>query len=121
MPTALSDLLGDRTYVSQYAIDPIGLEIRPQGILTDADGLVHATMTTLDYDPSTVPPTGSVVFSRDADHTDVGTYSVTYSSAATAVPGLWKVTWTYTLGGLPQEYVGVLEVGAASPAYDRLS
>jgi hypothetical protein len=120
VPT-FADMLGDRQYVSQYAIDTVGFVVHKDGVVADADGnLMTVTMASLDWDPANPTAGGSVLFTRDALHTDVGTYEIILASTETARPGLWKVIWDYALAGVPQTFVGVLEVGLASPAYDNL-
>jgi hypothetical protein len=113
MPT-FADQLGERQYVSQYAADKVGVVVHKAGVPADADAnLVTVTMKTLD-DVTTV-------FSRDADHPATGTYETTLLSSESATPGLYKLTWDYTVDSTPQSYVGIVEVGEASPTYDSLS
>lgn len=115
-----ADLLGDRQYVSQYAIETVGFVVHRGGLPADADGnLMTATLSSLDYVAS--PPAGTLLFSRDATHIATGTYEVMLASTETAYPGLWQMTWSYALDGVPQTFVGIIEVGLSSPAYDALS
>ncbi len=116
-----SEDLGARQYVSQYSpADKIGIVVHRGGVPGDADGnTVTVALATLDY--NTDPPTGTLFFNREADHVAEGTYETTLSSAETATPGLYRATWTYTLDAVPQTYVGIVEVGRASPGYDSLS
>lgn len=109
------ELIGDRQYVGQFSNAAFGLEVHKSGLLADADGnAVTATLTNLD---GTV-----VVFTgRAATHAGAGLYEVLLSSVETQNPGLWKLTWTYALNGIPQTFVGLLEVGVSSPQYDSLS
>lgn len=110
---AFSEHLGERTYASQYSTPTVGFVVHRDGQPADADGnLVTARMETLDGT--------TVVFERSALHTDPGTYEAILSSAETASPGIFKVTWSYTIDGAPQTFVSLLEVGESSPAYDRL-
>lgn len=109
-----SDDLGERTYVSQYSNPEIGLLIYKAGALADGDSnLVTARMESLDG--------LSVIFDRSALHTSTGTYEVVLASGETEQPGLYKVTWAYSLDLLPQVFVSIIEVGQSAPAYDRLS
>lgn len=119
MVAALSDLLGERQYVSQYGTDAIGLVVHKAGVPADADGPVNVAMMSLDY--TSTPPAGTLVFQRQATHKAPGTYETALRSQETANPGLWKVVWTYTLEGVAQTYVGIVEVGQASQVYDNLS
>lgn len=109
----LADTLVDRRYVSRYAIEPIGLTISVGGTPTNADASVQVTMETTDEPPVTV-------FTRAADNPDIGVYEVTLSSVETSNPGFYTVTWSYVLGSVAQVYVGNLEIGEPSPAYDNL-
>lgn len=112
MPS-FAEQLGDRTVVSQYSIEPIGLVIHKAGVVADADAnSVTVRMTSLDDT--------EVVFERQAERTEEGTYETLLSSEETSRPGIWKVTFTYGLDGAPQTFVALLEVGESSPAYDRL-
>lgn len=115
-----SEDLGARQYTSQYGTDSIGILVHKAGALADADNnAVAAKMTTLDYEVGP-PVVGRLVFNRLALHPATGTYEIILASAETAVPALYQVTWTYSLDGIGQTYVGLLEVGRASPAYDSL-
>lgn len=111
--TAFADLLGDRSYVSQYAIEPVGLVVHKASVVSDADANeVTIAMTSLDD--------AVTLFERSADHTEPGTYETLLSSVETSQTGIWKLTWTYAIDGTPQTFVSLVEVGEASPAYDRL-
>lgn len=110
---SFSDALGERTYVSQYSIEPVGLVIHKAGVMADADdNQVDVTLASLD---DTV-----VLFSRPAERTALGTYETLLSSVETAQTGIWKVTWSYEIDAVPQTFVALLEVGGSAPAYDRL-
>lgn len=109
----LGDALVDRRYISQYAIETLELRVLVSGMLADADGAVTAVVQGI-----TTPP--GVIVSRAALHPEPGIYQVVLSSAETSEPGLYTVTWTYAVGGVAQTYVGHLEIGESSPAYDNL-
>lgn len=110
---SFTEALGDRTYVSQYGTPTVGFVVHKAGVPSDADGNnVTARMETLDGE--------TVIFDRAADHPATGTYETTLSSAETASPGIYKVTWSYAIDGAQQSFVSLVEVGESSPAYDRL-
>lgn len=104
---------GDRAYVSRYATDSFGILVRPAGTPVDADGAVTVVMA---YDDGT----GTQVFSRAAAHTGTGEYTILLTSADTANPGYYGLTWTYQVGGVAGIYGLGIEVGPSAPAYDAL-
>ena len=110
----LADLLVDRRYVSRYSIETFGFEVKVDGAPRDPDlGEVWVSV-----DAPQTPP-GNVV-RRLADRIDTGVYQITLSSVETSLPGIYQVTWLYEIDGVPQQYVGHLEIGEASAAYDGL-
>lgn len=102
----------DRQYVSQYAVDVVGLKILQNQIPIDADGGVTLTMVS--------ETTGNEVFSRVAVHNATGDYSSTFNSVETATPGPYTLMWTYLLAGQSEYYESGIEVGPAAPSYDGL-
>jgi hypothetical protein len=80
---------------------------------TDADGDVLVTMKVADS-------TTEIFTDFVADHNDDGDYSITLTSADTAEPGDYDLTWSYELSGDPQTYVSYITVGQSAPAYDAL-
>ncbi|MEU9405597.1 hypothetical protein AB0E08_07820 [Streptomyces sp. NPDC048281] len=111
MPT---DEYTDRAYVSRYTAADFGLQVMVQGVPGDADADV--TVALLHDDD-----TQTAVFSRTADHPGVGQYTVRLSSKETAEPGPYVLVWTYTVATSEEEWRYWLEVGKASPEYDRLA
>jgi hypothetical protein len=109
-----ADEYTDRAYVSRYAAGDFGLQVMREGVPGDADGDV--TVALLHDDDSQTP-----VFSRTAVHPGVGQYSVRLSSKETAEPGPYVLVWTYGIGESEEEWRYWLEVGKASPEYDRLA
>lgn len=103
----------DRQYVSQYAIDKVGLNLVRNQVPLDADGDVIVSMVSED--------TGSQVFTRTAIHDGVGAYSTNFNSVETSTPGSFTVLWNYAIGGSPEYFEAGIEVGAAAPAYDYLA
>jgi hypothetical protein len=105
-------LWNDRQYVSQYAVDVVGLKILQNQVPINADNGVTLTMVSEN--------TGNEVFSRLADHNDVGDYSSAFNSVETSLPGSYTLIWTYLLAGQNEFYESGVEIGPASPAYDPL-
>lgn len=103
----------DRQYVSQYAIDTVGLNLVQDQVPIDADGAVTVAMVNEN--------TGQQIFSRLATHAGVGDYTTTFSSAETSIPGMYTLRWDYEVGGSDQYFEGGIEIGPASPSYDRLA
>lgn len=103
----------DRQYVSQYAVDVVGLKILQNQVPIDADGDVTVTMVSED--------SGNQVFSRAATHNATGDYSITFASAETSVPGSYTLMWSYLLNTLSEYYESGIEIGPAAPSYDGLS
>lgn len=102
----------DRQYVSQYAVDEVGLKILRNQVPIDADGDVTLTMVSEN--------TGNEVFSRSAVHNDTGDYSSTFNSAETSLPGSYTLLWTYLLDTQSEFYESGIEIGPAAPSYDTL-
>jgi hypothetical protein len=102
----------DRQYVSQYAIDTVGLSIVQNQVPLDADGTVSVSMTNEN--------TGAVIFTRTANHLGVGDYATTFNSSDTSIPGMYTIRWDYEIATEPQYFEGGIEIGPASPAYDNL-
>lgn len=102
----------DRQYVSQYAVDVVGLKILQNQVPVDADAGVTLTMVSED--------TGNEIFSRLATRNDVGDYSTIFNSVETSVPGPYTLMWTYALAGQQEYYESGIEVGPAAPSYDGL-
>lgn len=107
-----STSFAERQWVSRHSIEPVGLAIYKDGVLADADAnVVMVRMERVDE---------TAVFERQAQHMGTGLYETLISSVETATQGLYAVRWAYSLDGVPQVFEGILEVGAASPAYDAL-
>lgn len=103
----------DRQYVSQYAVDVVGLRLLQNQVPVDADGDVTVGMVSED--------SGSEVFARTATRNGVGDYSMTFNSAEVSVPGAYTLAWSYVLTGSPEYYESGIEVGPAAPSYDNLA
>lgn len=102
----------DRQYVSQYAIDTVGLNIVQNQVPVDADGIVTVSMVNENN--------GVEVFSRTALHLGVGDYATAFNSSETSIPGMYTVRWDYDINVAPQYFEGGIEIGPASPSYDAL-
>lgn len=104
----------ERQYISPYSTGALGLVIHQAGVPADADGDV-----TLSFIREEDPPV--TVFSTVADHPAIGTYEIIPTAAQTAVAGLYTLSWTYSMGSVPQEYRTYAEIGNPAPEYDMLS
>ncbi len=102
----------DRRYVSQYAVDSVGIKLVRNQVPIDADGDVTVTMV--------AESTGAQVFTREAVRDAVGEYSNVFNSAETSVPGMYTLMWTYALDSSQEYLESGIEVGPASPSYDAL-
>jgi hypothetical protein len=105
--------LVDRQYVGQFSTFAAGLTVRSGGMPANADGEVLATLT--DTSLNTVTFTNQV-----ATTTETGVYVCTLQSTDTQVPDPYTLSWSWTMGGIPQVYQSYLVVGPSSPAYDNL-
>jgi hypothetical protein len=103
----------DRQYISQYAVQVIGLSLRSSGVAADADGDVLVTLTAEIDDTD--------VFTDEVcDHPALGDYEYLLSSVHTQTPGYYTVTFSYDLAAVAQTYVAYIQVGERAPAYDVL-
>lgn len=102
----------DRQYVSQYAVDVVGLKILQNQVPINADSGVMLTMVSEN--------TGNEVFTRAATHNATGDYSSSFNSVETSVPGSYTLMWTYVLAGQQEYYESGIEIGPAAPSYDGL-
>ena len=112
MPT-FQDYLAARQFVSQYQIETVGFVVHVNGVPTDADADVTVAMKSLD-DVTTY-------FTRTADHPAVGTYETELQTGDTDEPGIYKLVWTYEVASVAQTFIGLVEIGESSPAYDLLA
>lgn len=111
---SFAGMLGEMRYISQYAVDTVGIVIHRQGVPTNADGDVTLTMKSLAETPVEV-------LSGTADHVAEGTYEFTLTTAATATPGVYRLDWEFELDGNAEQITTLVEVGEQSAAYDALS
>lgn len=105
--------LVDRKYLSQFATQQVGFEIQTSAGPVDADNLAVTAALVSDRD-------GTVVFTRPADRLGVGVYGTTLAAEETAVPGPYRMVFTYLLGGVADRYEVSFEVGSSAPDYDAL-
>lgn len=103
----------DREYISQYAIDPLGLSIRKAGVAANADGAVLITLTN---ESTLVDVFTDAVCLNPA----TGDYEYLTSSSDTQTPGRYTVSFTYDLDLVPQIAQYYIEIGERAPAYDSL-
>jgi hypothetical protein len=103
----------DRTFVSQYANDTVGIVIHIGGVPADPDNqIVTATMI--------AEATSTTVFVEPAIRTDVGVYEIIFTSAQTQNPGDYTIRWSFSIGATPEGTATFVEIGPSSPAYDAL-
>jgi hypothetical protein len=103
----------DREYISQYAIDTLGLSIRKAGVPAAADGNVLITLTN---ETTLVDVFTDVV----CDNITLGDYEHLLSSEDTQTPGYYTVSFTYDLDAVPQVAEYYVQIGERAPAYDSL-
>ena len=102
----------DREYISRYGQPTFGIVVHKAGVPADADGNdVEVVMKDAD---------GDTIFTRTADRTALGTYSITLTSADTQTPGVYDLDWSYATDTTPQVFGSFFEVGPTQPAYDAL-
>jgi hypothetical protein len=106
--------LTERVYVSQFDSPAFGLNIYKDGVLSDPDGEVIATLL-FEVDGGT-----EVVLQKLASQTQVGSYQVSLSSVETQKVGYYTLRWTYAVQGTQELFETYLEVGPVNPAYDEL-
>lgn len=111
----------ERQYISQWATDLLGLAVIKAGAPTDVDGDVTVSLIDESVVQPDLPTPPILVFSRVADHMALGLYECQLATAETAKPGYYTVAWDYTMDGTIQHYRSYVEVGGATPAYDRLA
>lgn len=112
-PASDAFTLVDRTYISQFSSTILGLVNHQNGVPTNADGSVTATMVDTN--------TGVTIFlNRLATNPAVGVYDIQLTSVDTQVPDPCTVTWNYTFAGNPEVYQTFVLIGAVDPAYDNL-
>ena len=76
--------------IPENAVEPIGIMIYVQGVLTDADAAPHLVVTNTD--------TGVVLVDDDSTYESTGKYQYMLQSTQTAVQGTYSVVWTYYVG-----------------------
>lgn len=112
MPTVEIADLRERTWVSRFSGAGLGLAVYVGGELVDADALPTAAFVDESDDSQVALSVG---------HPETGRYTVNLTSVHTDMPGLYKVTWSYEVGGDPNPFEVPIEVGPDAPAYDALN
>jgi hypothetical protein len=118
MTTASPDLIDweERQYISQYSQPPLTLSIYIAGQPADPDGSSVNAQLFLQNPDGTV----SAVNTYTAVRENAGVYTVTPSSADTAIPADAELAWSYVISGQPEQYATLLVIGRANPYYDAL-
>ena len=112
MPLTAGELaLVERQFVSNFAVEVLGITVHVNGVATDADGQVTYAV---------VNEASEEIRAGNALHPDTGVYDFSLTSAETAVPGLYLIYWDYEINGVPQTQETYYEVGQRAPAYDAL-
>lgn len=108
--------MADFLFVARNSISNADLTVVDSlGVVVNSDGDT-ATAQLVTYATSTV------VFTRTCSKVATGVYRVTMSSVETATAGLYKLSFVYTLGGVPQVYSVDVEIpDATAPVYEALS
>jgi hypothetical protein len=106
----------ERRYLSQYSLAPLSLSIFIGGILADPDGQAVTGQIALQN------PDGSIVLGSTypATREQAGVYTITTSSADTAIPADAEIIWSYAIGGNTEQYITYIVIGPANPHYDNL-
>lgn len=103
----------ERQYVSQYSNDVLMLSIHIQGVAADPDG--NAVQVAMTFEQN-----NTQVFNQTATRTAPGQYQVQLTSAQSAQPGDYTLTWEYSISGTGQFYQTYILIGVADPNYDLL-
>jgi hypothetical protein len=87
----------DRTYLSQYGTDTLGLIVTISGVKADPDdSVVNVTVQN--------EATGQIAASVGATRLETGTYTITLDSEQTSVAGNYTALWQYSINGSPVTY-----------------
>lgn len=107
----------ERTYVSQFSMPALQLQINVAGVAADPDGGTATAQLLLQNADGTVVPVNSYT----AVKMGAGLFQVVPSSNDTSRPSDAELVWAYSIAGAPQQYAGYLTIGRANPAYDNLA
>ena len=99
--------------IPENAVEPIGIMIYVQGVLTDADSLPHLVVTNTD--------TGVVLVDDDSTYESTGKYQYMLQSTQTAVQGNYSVNWTYYVGGKVRYYNDSFVITDQMPYWQNLT
>jgi hypothetical protein len=106
--------LREYQYISQFSTDSVcGLNIFIAGVQGDPDSMaVTVTMTNV---------LGTAIFTnQSATRVATGQYQVILTSAQTATPGYYSLTWAFNIATVAQSTTTYIQVGAENPDYDTL-
>ena len=99
--------------IPENAVEPIGIMIYVQGVLTNADS-----------DPTLVvtnTSNGVVLVSGTSTAESTGRYQYMLQSMQTAVQGDYSVNWTYTISGSPRLYTDSFTITDQMPYWQNLT
>lgn len=99
--------------IPQYAVEPVGIMIYNQGVLTDPDNqAVFYNITNTD--------SNTFVASGQATYEAPGTYQYTLTSNNTSIQGNYQVNWTYTIASGARQYQDNFVVSDQMPYWQNL-
>lgn len=102
--------------IPQYAVEPVGVMIYSQGVLTNPDnnqvylGIVNSDNGTV------LVPSGTL-----ATYESTGTFQYLLESNQTAIMGNYQVNWTYTISGTARQYQDNFVIGDQMPYWQNLT
>lgn len=99
--------------IPENAVEPIGIMIYVQGVLTDADNAPTLVVTNSD--------TGVVLVSGQSSQESTGKYQYMLQSSQTAVQGNYDVNWTYTISGNVRYYNDAFVITDQMPYWQNLN
>lgn len=99
--------------IPENAVEPIGIMIYVQGVLTDADSEPSLVVTNTD--------TGVVLVSGVSTQESTGKYQYMLQSAQTAVQGNYDVNWSYTISGNARFYNDSFIITDQMPYWQNLT
>jgi hypothetical protein len=99
--------------IPENAVEPIGIMIYVQGVLTDADSAPTLVVTNTDN--------GVVLISGSSVYESTGKYQYMLQSTQTAVQGNYSANWTYTISGNTRLYNDSFVITDQMPYWQNLT